>query len=292
MINKLLQDSFSINDKIQEKSPCKQSHGFWAKTEIIGGYGCHTNNKGISELDEVVFTTSNMVPIGGVQYAMEMIFGTTGPLTIPTLNAQGIGASTDRNGENMPYAYGQKVCLFAIGSDGAETNNLTAKEVKYNETEVSGIIPFRYTNDTLSSSDADKYYGKKTISLNGANTTAYYLKRFDTGYPQIFHLYKDGEEYEDGSTVDDSVFTNPKNTAIESFAECRLTITKKDAREWFAVNGSVEQCRINSIALYTAIYNSNEKDYSNIQLFSKLNIPTEPLSLTKDMTILYRVYGA
>ena len=60
---------------------------------------------------------------------------------------------------------------------------------------------------------------------------------------------------------------------------------------------------MNSIALYSAVYDDGAKlnpadknelkgDYADIHLFSKLNIPTEPMSLTKDMHIIYRVYGS
>lgn len=287
MSTKILRDSISIKDRIAD---CSHAPTLWKKTEIIGGYGIHKNEFGISQLDEVVFSTENMVPIGGVQYAMEMIFGTKGSLPIPSLNdtyqigAQGSSVSPSGG---LPYPYGQKVCLFGIGTGGAAENNLTALEVKYNESEIVDMIPFRYTNESLSSADASKYYGKKNVD----DTTAYFLKKFDTE-PVIKHLYKNGEEGEDGSEVDSTVYTSTSELGIESFTEVCLTITKKDVREWFEAHGKIEESRVNSIALFTAVYDEEQKDYANIQLFSKLNIPTEPLSLTKDMNIIYRVYGA
>ena len=310
MNSKIIKDGMMINDGISSNKLHRSN--LWARTRIIGGYDLRTDERGISSLGEVVFDTENLVPIGGVHYAMQMIFGTEGiiensqidkKITIPTLNAEkGIGAqtailgkevagTTSPEGKNisMPYPYGQRVCLFGIGDQGASENNLTALEVKYNEWDVSHMIPFRYTNDALSDQDVSKYFGKKKED----DIIAYYLKRFDNE-PQIYHFYKNGVEGEDGDEIDsDTIWTSMKgDTGIESFTECRLTISKKDVREWFDAHGEIENARVNSIGLFSAIYNPEEEDYSNIQLFSKLNIPTEPLSLMKDMNIIYRVYGA
>lgn len=277
-MNNILKDYTYITDKIG-----KQPKTLWAKTQIIGGYGLHKNLNGISELDEVVFETSNMVPIGGVQYAMSKMFGVNGPLSIPTLNSSMQIGSTNSSTSD------EKICLFGVGIGGAASNNLTALDVKYTETNVSDIVPLRYTNDILTTEELNMYFGKKMV--NGVQ--AYYLKKFNTD-PEIHHFYKNGEEYEDGEELNDSsiIFDSSTEFPIESFTEVALTISKKDVREWFEESGNIEQCRINSIGLFTAAYDKVSNDYTNIRLFSKLNIPTEPLSLAKDMNILYRVYGA
>lgn len=287
MSSKLIRDRISMNDNISNSS---KSRTLWAKTEVLFGYGLHKNEQGISELDETVFANSNMVPIGGVQYAMETLFGVKGEIPIPTLNnTLQIGAqnSTISPSGGMPYPYGQKVCLFGVGTGGAAENNVTVLDVNYSETGIEDMVPFRFTNEVLSDSDVNKYFGKKTVD----GTVAYYLKAFDS-LPTIHHLYKNGEEGEDGSEVDSSYLSSLTSVGVESFTEICLTITKKDIREWFAHNGNIEESRINTLALFTGVYDSTSKDYANIQLFSKLNIPTEPLSLTKDMNIIYRVYGA
>lgn len=287
MSKKILKDRLHYLDEIHT-----HPQTLWARTQILGGYGRRVNSLGISSLDEVIFETENMVPLIGVQYALETIFGVKGTMiTIPTLNeSMQIGAQGVVNipkDDDMPYAYGQRVCLFGIGDAGAAENNLTALEVKYNETNVSGMIPFRYTDEPLSDTDQLMYYGKGTKDGH----TAYYLKKFDQD-PIIKHLYKNGLEGEDGSEVNSDFFNGKNETGIQSFAECCLTISKKDVREWYAANGHIELSRINSIGLYTAVYDTAQKDFAQIQLFSKLNIPTEPLSLSKDMNIIYRVYGA
>lgn len=285
-MNKKINDSLSFNDKLDSAA---QSRGLWVKTEIIGGYGLHTNSNGVSELGEVVFRTHNTVPIGGVQFVMEMLYGVNGPIVVPTLNEKGIGVQdpTVEPSGGMPYAYGQKVCLFGVGTGGASENNLTALEVKYTENEIMGMVPFRYTALPLSETDKTKYFGIR----EDEDATAYFLKTFDA-VPTIKHLYKDGEDGEDGSEVNSSVYTSSNEVGIETFTETLLTISKKDVREWFAYNGNIETPRVNSIALFTAVYDEGRKDYANIKMFSKLNIPTESLSLAKDMNIIYRVYGA
>ena len=292
-MNKILSDRLHYKDDILNSKPHPKT--LWARTKIIGGYGLHKNNSGVSSLGEIVFETENMVPLIGVQYAMETIFGVKGSLNIPTLNeTMQIGAlgvtplKSVLESAGMPYLYGQKVCLFGVGVGGAAENNITALEVKYNETNVSDMVPFRFTNSELDTVDSNKYYGKK---ITDDGYIAYYLKRFDTD-PVIRHLYKNGEEGEDGSDVDNTYFESYSETGVQTFTELVLTISKKDVREWFQYNGNIEESRVNSIGLFTAVYDEVEKDYAQIQLFSKLNIPTEPLSLTKDMNIIYRVYGA
>ena len=287
---KILKDKFFLKDKVNgvEKLPVHKS-GFWARTRVQGGYGLHKNSAGISYLDEVVFEEENMVPIGGVQYAMEMIAGVKGPLTIPTLNDKGIGAqgSTIEPSGGNPYPYGQKVCLFGVGSGGAAENNLTVIEPKYYDSNIYDMYPLRYTNEPLSDSDSLMYYGKKIVD----GVQAYYLKRFDSE-PIIHHLFKDAPEGEDGTEIDSSIFVDGTDLGMESFTEYVLSVSRKDAREWFDAAGNIELARVNSVGLFTAIYDAELHDYANIQLFSLLNIPSEPLVLTKDMTLLYRVYGA
>ena len=85
-------------------------------------------------------------------------------------------------------------------------------------------------------------------------------------------------------------------TAVESFTECVLRITKKDVKEWFISIGQEDRTRITTIALFNGRFVKNTSDpgdygdYQDVRMFSKLNIPTEYLSLTKDLNIIYRVY--
>lgn len=272
------------------KGKSHQSNLF-VRTQVLAGYGRYTDNKGITQLHETCFDEENMVLIGGVQYALEQLLGVKGPIEIGTLNASmGIGSQSSTALTNgLPHQVGHKVCLFGVGTGGAGDNIKTIYDVKYNEREIVDMVPFRYTNDALSSTEADMYFGKKMID----GTQAYYLKRFDQA-PEIKHFWKDGDldEFEDGTEVDSTVFTSTRQEKIESFSEILLTVSKKDIKEWFKAAGHIEDARFNSLGLFTGYYNDKDKDYESISELSKLNIPTESLSLVKDLQIIYRLFGS
>lgn len=263
--------------------------GFWARTQIQIGTGRHLNRSGCSELEEVFHTDENMVLIGGVQYAMEKLFNIKGELDVGFLNAQENLGSVQKTlpPDGLPYPPYHSICLFGCGTGGAGETNASVLDVNYNERAIVDMVPFRYTDEPLQGTDVGKYYGKKTID----GKTAYFFKKFDQT-PVIRHLWRDGEEGEDGSEVDDTVFTSEREDSIESFTEINMTVTKKDMKEWFIANGSIERSRVNSIALIAGLYNNTDDDYEQLMVFSKLNIPTEYLVLNKDLEIIYRVYGS
>ena len=279
-----------LNDKIASRDAIVGSHkpGIWARTQIIGGYGRTTDKSGVSQLGEVVFEQENMVLIGGVQYVFERLFNVTGPLTTGYLNDSGIGSSaTTPISSSIVYPADHAIYLFGVGTGGAGTNTTSAADVDYKEKGLVAQVPFRYTSEALSPLDAAKYFGKKVID----NKTAYYLKTFDSK-PEIKHLWLDAEGGQDGSEVDSSVFGSSRTDAIESFVEILLTISSADLKEWFTEKGSIEETRVNEIGLFCGSINSSTGDYERIKCFSKLNIPTEPLSLSKDLEIIYRVFGS
>ena len=189
---------------------------------------------------------------------------------------------------------GTYVCLFGVGIGGAGENITDVKDVKYYEREIMDMIPLRQTADELTSDEANKYWFKKTVDVNGTDKTAYYLKKFETE-PEIHVLWRDAEGDEDGSEVDANVYNTPSTntTPIETFIELNLKINKKDVREYFDDMGNVDVTRINSIGLFTGVLGTLEdgtQDYKQVKLFSKLNINNEILTLAKDLTIAYRIY--
>ena len=125
------------------------------------------------------------------------------------------------------------------------------------------------------------------------NKTHYYLKTFEQ-QPVIKALWKDSDDQdEDGSEVEGGVHESTRTEPIETFVEMILKITKKDVRDYFELYGDIEQCRINSIGLFTGAkrnLSDGTTDYQQVKLFSKLNIPNEMLTLKKDLTIVYRIY--
>ena len=287
----------NLNDRISmadTRATHEHKPGLWARTQILGGYNRYIDLSGVSQLGEVVFSRENMVPLGGVQYVMERLFEVVGPISVGYLNsanAMGYGSQIDtRPGSGQVYPTGHKVCLFGVGIGGAASNSTSAYDVRYNETNLANPVPFKFT-DLLSGTDVGKYYGKKQMSAGGMTKNAYYLKAFDSD-PTIKHLWKDGVDYEDGSEVDSNVFSSTRTDGIQTFTEILMTITKDDLKEWFDANGNIEEMRINELALFSGYYNETDMDYEKIMMFSKLNIPTEPLSVSKDLNIIYRVFGS
>lgn len=308
--------TINLSDKINfsERRHSEPAHtGLWARTEVIAGYDRRKTNKG-SYLGKELFRKSNIVPIGGVQYVMEKLFNVAGQVSTGYISDPGadfrFGAETnDKLNTSFPispYSVEHCVCLFGVGTGGAPENSTSASDALYNERTLVQPIPFRvvYPADlanfpTLSGQELSMYWGKRTMDslgdLNGA-VTAYYLKKFDSD-PEIIHLWRDNvDPDEDGTNVTDggadAVFSSARTESIESFTEINLTISKKDLKQYFSAIGMPESARINELALYCAEIDKAAGDYSNIKLFSKLNFQTEPLSTTKDMEIIYRVYGS
>lgn len=309
------------NDKLNYKTKCKLSApgAMWAKTEVIGGYDLKEEN-GITSLGEVAFRKSNIVPIGGVSYTMQKLFGIPeNQITIPTLYSEsGIGkvnsgAPTETytlpEGEKaVIYRYGHIVQLFGIGITGTAENDITVYHPDYREknieltkvnhdglTVTGELIPFRYTTETLDSDERLRYFGKKEDE-NGV--TGYYLKRFDMD-PVIKHVWKTGEDMEDQELVADiDVWENMSGmNSVETYTEIRLTISPKDVKEWFINLEQEDRTRINTIALFDGQFvpgvdGADYGDYRDVRLFSKLCIHPEYLDQGKDLHILYRVYGS
>ena len=279
------------------------------------------------EVTKPKWCTSNTVVIGGCQFAMELIFGTKDTqIDVPTLKTEkGIGGPNSASvsttydtvkvdGETCinttATAYhhaGEFVQLFGIGTTGSAENDITILPVGYRDksidldmdttdgTSVKGImIPFRYMDNPndLNSEEKSQYFGKY---VDSTNRTCYYLKRFENE-PVIKHIWRTADMYDNETLVPSSEVweTNKGLNTIESFTECVLKVNKKDVKEWFRHLDQEDRCRINTVALFSGYYvpgsNGTIGDYRDVRMFSKLCIPTEYLSLNKDLNIIYRVY--
>lgn len=324
-------DRLSFHDKKIDVDIHAHS-GLWAKTEILCSNGdVVLNPHGKASFKPgCPFTKSeNMVTIGGVEYVMNMLFGVrTTQFDIPTLfKESGIGKAdslppsetyripdTEKGYaqyKSIVYRYGHLVQLFGIGITGTAENDVTVYPVDYREKSIDlsrvtadgltlkgTMIPFRYTAEQLSSTERQKYFGKKVFD---DGNTGYYLKRFESD-PVIKHVWKTGEDFEDGDerlVSSSEVWDNTVGTnTVETFTEIILKVSKKDVKEWFIDLEQADRTRINTLALFNGRFVKNDEDptdygdYEDVRLFSKLNIPVEYLSLSKDLNIIYRVYGA
>lgn len=281
---KFLKDSMSAFDTIDTsggvpKVISKQQKPL--RTKVTGYLGDNIN-----PFDEKIFDEENQIVIGGALFILEKVFGVEPNLYVDYLNNI-MGIATDGMSNDL-YA-DTHVCLFGVGVGGCGDSIRSVKDVNFVEREIFEMVPFRITDEDLNPSEQKKYFFK----MEKDNKTHYYLKTFEQ-QPVIKALWKDSDDQdEDGSEVEDGVHESTRTEPIETFVEMILKITKKDVREYFELYGDIEQCRINSIGLFTGAkrnLSDGTTDYQQVKLFSKLNIPNEMLTLKKDLTIVYRIY--
>lgn len=275
-MDKILKDNVNQKDIIMpHRIESKQGN---IRTKIIG---LDTLTK------EVLFESTNQIVLGGAMFILEKLFNVEAPITVDYLNnIMGIAAE---NPIEEKYPKNTAVCLFGVGIGGCGDSSLSVVDVNFYEREIFDMVPFRVTDDELNEEDQAKYWFKRRES---DGRTSYFLKTFEQD-PVIKVLWKDGDEDEDGSEVSSGVHDTQRTEPIETFVELILKITKKDVREYFEINGNIEEARINSIGLFTGIkqpMSDGSEDYKQVKLFSKLNIPNEMLVMNKDMTIIYRIY--
>lgn len=280
-----LNDRLNSEDKIAD-APAKKIEPFRMetsqdkvlKTKIIG-LDTITGDK--------LFETENQIVLGGALFILEKCFNVEAPIKVDYLNNI-MGINT---GEPIEEIYPKEtgVCLFGVGVGGCGDASRSVVDVKYYDREIFDMIPFRITDEEFTGADINKYWFKR-YEENGK--ISYFLKSFEAK-PEIKVLWKDGEEGEDGSEVESGVHNTQRTEPIETFVEMILKINKKDCREYFEINGDIDAARVNSIGLFTGIMSTNEygePEYKQVKLFSKLNIPNEMLVLSKDITIVYRIY--
>jgi len=281
-----LEDRLDARDGLQISYKPSVLH----RTKIIGGYDHFVDKRGISQLGEVLFDEENQIVLGGALFTLEKIFGIPSPLTVDYLNNIMNIATTGLPVTDI-YPKANVVCLFGLGIGGCGDTIASIQDVKFYEREIVTMIPFRIAlTTTLTVQEKLQYWFKRLDIATGK--TSYYLKAFDS-IPQIKVLWKDGIGDEDGTVVQDGVQDTTRTEPIETFVELILKISKLDVREYFQVNGNIEQTRINSIGLFTgvpSILADGSTDYKQVKLFSKLNINNEMLTLAKDLTIIYRIY--
>ena len=281
---KFLKDSMSAFDTIDTsggvpKVISKQQKPL--RTKVTGYLGDNIN-----PFDEKIFDEENQIVIGGALFILEKVFGVEPNLYVDYLNNI-MGIATDGMSNDL-YA-DTHVCLFGVGVGGCGDSIRSVKDVNFVEREIFEMVPFRITDEDLNPSEQKKYFFK----MEKDNKTHYYLKTFEQ-QPVIKALWKDSDDQdEDGSEVEAGVHESTRTEPIETFVEMILKITKKDVRDYFELYGDIEQCRINSIGLFTGARRNladGTTDYQQVKLFSKLNIPNEMLTLKKDLTIVYRIY--
>lgn len=285
----LPKDSLAIKDlvsnKLRNKSPFR--------TEISA----------YDEFGDVLFTLEhNMVVLGGAITVLEKMWNIRSSLVIDTINnINQISPATQSTTELLPQ--NDYVCMWGIGIGGSGDAFGSVRDVKYYEREIGQngqsdeFIPFRCVTTSLEGEDVQMYTLSKSV---GTGFTAYYAKLFDSE-PFIRSLWRDGQDGKDGTEVTDGVHNTQRSEEIETFVEMHMKINENDVREWFEMNGNIEQARVNTIGLFTGrLVDNGSGGYNaqNVKLFTKFNFDNEALGGTgssnsgKTISFVYRVYAS
>lgn len=239
----------------------------------------------VAGTDIVLFRGSNKVIIPGSYYTAAKHFGINPPVKLPTYNTalglDGIQALTDKEERDA------LVVLFAVGIDGCGPESSQVYDVDYTKwIAPENLVPFRYVFDDNDLSDTlrKKYFGRKKIA--GTDKIAYYFKAFEA--TPVMH-----QEYVDGTPIDENIYISDNTMDVETYVELKLTVTKEDCREYFDATTGINDAKINTISLLTAVPKemNGYTYYQGIRPLTKLNFPNESLiDLTKGIDITYHIY--
>lgn len=252
---------------------------------------------------------TNIIPISGMQWVLMKMFGLylDAPhavpyekldkdtnLIIPELNqssSNGIGQKPENYSTMNEPISSKHICQgFMVGNGGSGEDQLTTKNTDYSFVSLRNPIPFQQGD--LSSEIAGQYLG--VFNKNTSPTKSYYIKKFDET-PHIYHSWwKDGQRwnYIDPVTPDDLGPNAPngagKTDRIETYAECKLTISEDDFIAFFNHDGNTQTPAINEIGLVAfdttadgdrsileELYTTHIKDFLNIVFDNNRREPEE-----------------
>ena len=269
-----------------------------------------------TEFEKVLYKDTNIVLIGGYQFAFNKLFNIApdqeSTLRVGDLNDEAplmkIGVqrseyvSTHYNAEtsvtnpaailnsgvNIPamnFIFG-----FMIGDGGAREDNMTAVAPDYKRRTLFRAIPFRMSNDGTKIPNG-QYFGRSTTFAGSGSAeaiTSYFIKKFDSPPPRIVHVWVTDNPQE-LSLVDDSVFASTSSIPIESYVEMNMSVSHEDGRGFFTSTQSTP--RINEFGLVSGWYNGQKMDYESIRLFTHFSRSSINLSEGDSIEAIYRLYA-
>jgi len=217
---------------------------------------------------------TNIISISGMQWILMKMFGLylDAPhavsyerldkdtnLVIPELNqsgTMGIGVKPENYSTmDVPIAREHIVQGFMIGNGGSGEDQMTTKNTNYSFINLRNPIPFQETQTSLPNEIAGKYLGKYNRTDGSSYAKSYFIKKFDET-PHIYHSWwKDGQkwDYVDPVTPDDlgpaAVNANPKTDRIETYVECKLSLSEDDCMAYFNHDGNTQTPAINELGL-------------------------------------------
>lgn len=202
----------------------------------------------------------------------------------PDLNSTGsmsIGVDpTDYTAMNEDFPSNHFIQGFMVGNGGAGEDTITSKNTNYSFCKLRNPIPFQQIADGVAPADQGATY--LGVYRSSSSIKSYYIKKFSER-PHVYHSWwKNGQkwDYLDPVTENDlgpnAVNGAGKTNRIESYIECKLSLSETDCLAYFQHEGSTQTAAINELGLvaFDALYGKgsiiNSLYQTKIKLF--LNI--------------------
>lgn len=277
IMNMRLEDGVLIEDKING-IPMNLNIKSTRPRGVVSAY-VHGTNIPLFEKRE------NKVIVDGSMFTAMKFFDILPPVNLPTYN-------TALNLENIVPLTSQEqldslVCLFCVGTSGCGPEASQVYDVDYTKwIKPEDMVPLRYqlADDDLSDDDRELYFGRKEITA--MNRIAYYFKAFD-----IDPIFK--AQFIDGTPIDEHLYDSDNVIDVEVFVEMKMSITKRDCRDYFIAHSGINDAKVNTISLcvgYPKEYNGHVY-YQGLRPLTKLNFPNESLiDQTKGIDIIYDLF--
>lgn len=277
IMNMRLEDGVLIEDKING-IPMNLNIKSTRPRGVVSAY-VHGTNIPLFEKRE------NKVIVDGSMFTAMKFFDILPPVNLPTYN-------TALNLENIVPLTSQEqldslVCLFCVGTSGCGPEASQVYDVDYTKwIKPEDMVPLRYqlADDDLSDDDRELYFGRKEITA--MNRIAYYFKAFD-----IDPIFK--AQFIDGTPIDEHLYDSDNAIDVEVFVEMKMSITKRDCRDYFIAHSGINDAKVNTISLcvgYPKEYNGHLY-YQGLRPLTKLNFPNESLiDQTKGIDIIYDLF--
>lgn len=272
-----LQDGVLVEDKLNGRDVNLNIHSSRPRG-VVSAYIAGTNIPLFEKRE-------NKVICDGSMFTAMKHFDILPPVTLPTYN-------TALNLENIVPLTSQEqmdclVCLFCVGTSGCGPEASQVFDVDYTKwIKPDELVPFRYqlADNDLSDDDRQKYFGRKEVTA--MNRIAYYFKSFE-----LDPVFK--AQYIDGTPIDEHLYESDNTIDVEVFVEMKMSITRRDCRDFFIAHSGINDAKINTISLCTAYpkdYNGNVY-YQNIKPLTRLNFSNESLiDQTKGIDIIYDLF--
>lgn len=232
------------------------------------------------------FKENKVIVPGSAFTVMKHFKGINIPVKTPTYNSA-IGLDEIRSVTDQQERLENYVYLWALGTDGCGPENSQKYDVDYTKwIAPQDLVPFRYElmNHDISSDKREMYFGRKEIPA--ADRIAYYFKAFET--EPVFK-----QQYIDGTPIDENIYISDNTMDVESYVEIKMTLLRSDCRDFFIATTGINDARVNSISLLTAVpmQINGYTYYQNIRPLTKLNFSNEELiELTKGIDFIYQIF--